>query len=59
MTPDIAATAVDGQVMSLAGSPVPGEDVFGVTRAGLVNVSRGDRGTTPFPRRTTAVVYVG
>ncbi len=59
MNPDIAGTAVDGQVLSLAGSPVPEEDVYGVTRTGLINVTRGDRRVTLFDRRTTAVVYVG
>ncbi|MCB8958251.1 MAG: GerMN domain-containing protein [Nocardioides sp.] len=59
MNPDVAATAVDGRVLSLAGSPVTGEDVFGVTPTGLVNVTSGDRLPTPFQRRATAVVYVG
>ncbi|WP_395693836.1 LpqB family beta-propeller domain-containing protein [Nocardioides sp.] len=59
MNPDTAATAVDGRVLSLAGSPVLGEDVYGVTPSGLVNVTRGDRGPTPFARPTRAVVYVG
>jgi len=59
MNPDVAATAVDGRVLSLAGSPVPGEDVFGVTPTGLVNVTNGERRPTPLQRRATAVVYVG
>lgn len=59
MNTEAVATAVDGQVISLAGSPVPDEEVLGVTRTGLVDVTRGDRGSTPFARPTTAVVHVG
>ena len=59
MSADIAATAVDGRILSLAGSPVPGEPIYGVTRAGLLDVSSTDRRPTPFDRPTSAVVYVG
>ncbi|MGB0100613.1 MAG: LpqB family beta-propeller domain-containing protein [Nocardioides sp.] len=59
MNPEIAATAVDGRVVGLAGSPVPGESIYGLTRTGLIDIESADRRPNPFEERTTAIVYVG
>lgn len=55
----IAATAVEGEVRSLAGSPAEDEPIYGVTRAGLVDVANPDRRAIPLAPRTRAVMYVG
>jgi hypothetical protein len=52
-------TTVDGRVLDLAGSPVPLESIYGVTRRGLMDVGASDHPTVPFVQPTTAVVYAG
>ena len=59
LSPETAATAVDGRVLGLVGSPVTGEPVYGVTRRGLVDVGSSERRSIGFARRTTALTYVG
>lgn len=59
MNAEVAATPVDGRVLSLAGSPVSDEPVFGVTPRGLVDVGVTDHPSISFERPTRAVVYVG
>lgn len=56
---DSTATVVDDRVLSLAGSPVPDQRIYGVTRTGLVDVLSSDHRTTPFDKPVTAVVYAG
>ena len=58
VNPGFPAT-VDGRVLGLAGSPVPEESIYGVTRRGLIDVGATDHPTVPFEEPTTAVVYVG
>jgi hypothetical protein len=59
MTSEAAATAVDGRVLSLAGSPVREEATYGVTRHGLIDLGTSDHRRIAFEDPTTAVVYVG
>jgi hypothetical protein len=59
LSPETAATAVDGRVLGLVGSPVPDETTYGVTRRGLVDVASSERRSVVFGRPTTALTYVG
>ncbi|GAB2444649.1 MtrAB system accessory lipoprotein LpqB [Nocardioides hungaricus] len=60
MNPDVAAAAVEGRLLGLAGSPVVGEPIYGVTRKGLIDVGGGDPKQLPFEELPAkAVVYVG
>jgi hypothetical protein len=59
VNPDVAATAVDGRVLALAGSPAPEEPIYGVRRRGVFNVESSDHRPIPFEAPTTAVVYAG
>lgn len=59
LLPDTAATAVDGRVLGLVGSPAPDETVYGVTRRGLVDVGGSAARSVVFTRPTTALTYVG
>jgi hypothetical protein len=59
LTPDTSATAVDGRVLGLVGSPAPDETIYGVTRRGLVDVAGSEGRSVVFSRPTTALTYVG
>ena len=58
ISPGVPAT-VDGRVLTLAGSPVPEESIYGVTRRGLIDVGGTDHPLVPFEQRTSAIFYVG
>jgi hypothetical protein len=59
LSPETVATAVDGRVLAVVGSPVSDESIYGVTRRGLVDVGSAERRSVVFRRPTTSVTYVG
>jgi hypothetical protein len=59
LSPETVATAVDGRVLAVVGSPAPDEPIYGVTRRGLVDVGSAERRSIVFRSPTTSVTYVG
>jgi hypothetical protein len=59
LSPETVATAVDGRVLAVVGSPAPDEAIYGVTRRGLVDVGSAERRSIVFRSPTTSVTYVG
>lgn len=58
-SPELSSSEIDGRVLSLAGSPVPDELVYGVTARGLSPVNATEHRPITFANPTRAVVYVG
>ena len=56
---DSLSTTLRGQVRSLAGSPVPGQSLYAVTRSALLNLSNADRGNTEIDPALRGLTYVG
>ncbi|ABL80949.1 MULTISPECIES: LpqB family beta-propeller domain-containing protein [unclassified Nocardioides] len=54
-----SSVTVEGRLIALAGSPAGDEPVYGLTRAGLVDISSSDQRVTPLPKGTTDLGYVG
>ena len=57
--PDGTSTTVEGRLQSVAGSPVPGEPLYGVSRGSLVNLSSADRRVIQLPAGTSDLTYAG
>ena len=56
---DPSSVTVEGRLTALVGSPAGDEPVYGLTRAGLVDISSPDPRLTPVPKGVTDLVYVG
>lgn len=52
-------TKLNGEFLALAGSPVPGESLYAVTRSGLANVTDPGEGNPSLDPGITAIGYVG
>ena len=54
-----SSVTVEGRPIALVGSPAGDEPVYGLTRAGLVDISSSDQRVTPLPKGVTDLGYVG
>ncbi|WP_372729572.1 LpqB family beta-propeller domain-containing protein [Nocardioides sp.] len=53
------STTLRGRIRSLAGSPVPGESLYAITRSSLIDLSNADRGNSELDPTVRALTYVG
>jgi hypothetical protein len=56
---DPSSVTVEGRLSALVGSPAGDEPVYGLTRAGLIDIGSPDQRVTPLPKGVTDLVYVG